>query len=79
MKINFLGVAEVRWTGAGNIKIGEKRVVYSGGDKHQRVVGIAFDKNTEKCFDSWCPVSDRVIVAKVKAKPFDIEAYRYMH
>ena len=44
-------------------------MIYSGGDKHERGVGIIFDETTQKSLDSWFPVSDRIIVAKIKAKP----------
>ena len=47
-------------------------MIYSGRDKHERGVGIIFDETTQKSLDSWFPVSDRIIVAKIKAKPFDI-------
>ena len=38
----------------------------------KRGVGIIFDETTQKSLDSWFPESDRIIVAKIKAKPFDI-------
>ena len=74
MKINILGIAETRWQGTNSIKHKGKFMIYSGGDKHERGVGIIFDETTQKSLDtcSWFPVSDRIIVAKIKAKPFDI-------
>ena len=72
MKINILGIAETRWQGTKSIKHKGKFMIYSGGDTHERGVGIIFDETTQKSLDSWFPVSDRIIVAKIKAKPFDI-------
>ena len=72
MKINILGIAETRWQGTNSIKHKGKFMIYSGGDKHERVVGIIFDETTQKSLDSWILVPDRIIVAKIKAKPFDI-------
>ena len=72
MKLNILGLAEVRWKGAGSIKIGSKTLIYSGGDNHERGVGILLDQTITKSLKSWCPISDRVIVAKIEAKPLNL-------
>ena len=72
MNLNILGLAEVRWKGAGSIKIDSKTLIYSGGDVHERGVGILFDETTSKSLKSWCPVSDRVVVAKIDAKPLNL-------
>ena len=72
MKINILGIAETRWQGTNSIKHKGKFMIYSGGDKHERGVGIIFDETAPKSLKSWIPVPDRIIVAKIKAKPFDI-------
>ncbi|GFN86226.1 craniofacial development protein 2-like protein [Plakobranchus ocellatus] len=68
MKLNILGLAEVRWTGAETMKLGSKTVIYSEGHSHERGVGILFDVTTAKSLGSWCPISDRVVVAKLAAK-----------
>ncbi|XP_033113627.1 craniofacial development protein 2-like [Anneissia japonica] len=72
MNLNILGLAEVRWKGAGSIRIGKKTLIYSGGDKHERGTGILFDELTAKSLKSWCPISDRVVVAKLEAKPLNL-------
>ncbi|KAG1679705.1 Craniofacial development protein 2 [Nymphon striatum] len=72
MNLNILGLSEVRWTGAGSQKINNKTFIYSGGTKHERGTGILFDEPTARCLKAWCPISDRVIVAKLEAKPLDI-------
>ena len=48
MKLNILGLAEVRWKGAGSIKVGSKTLIYSGGDNHERGVGILLHQTTTK-------------------------------
>ncbi|GFO38063.1 neuralized-like protein 1a [Plakobranchus ocellatus] len=72
MKLNILGLAEVRWTGAGSMKPGSKTPIYSGGHTHERGVGILFDITTAKSLGSWCPISDRVVVTKLLAKPLNL-------
>ncbi|GFN94139.1 craniofacial development protein 2-like [Plakobranchus ocellatus] len=72
MNLNTLGLAEVRWTGAGSMKLGSKTLIYSGGPTHERGVGILFDVTMAKSLGSWCPISDRVVVAKLVAKPLNL-------
>ncbi|GFN94276.1 endonuclease exonuclease phosphatase domain containing protein [Plakobranchus ocellatus] len=62
------GLAEVRWTGAGSMKLGSKTLNYSGGLTHERGVGMLFDVTTAKTMENWCLISDRVVVAKLVAK-----------
>ncbi|GFN95512.1 craniofacial development protein 2 [Plakobranchus ocellatus] len=72
MTLNILGLAEVRWTGAGSMKLGSKILIYSGGHTHERGGGILFDVTTAKSLGKWCPISDRVIIAKLVAKPLNL-------
>ncbi|GFO26330.1 craniofacial development protein 2-like [Plakobranchus ocellatus] len=71
MNLNILGLAEVRWKGAGSMKLG-KTLIYSGGHTHERDVGILFNVTTGKSLGSWCPISDRVVVAKLIAKLLNV-------
>ncbi|GFO34972.1 craniofacial development protein 2-like [Plakobranchus ocellatus] len=72
IKLNILGLAEVRWTGAVCMKLGSKTLIYSGGHTHERGFGILFDVTTAKSLGSWCPISGRVVVAKFVAKPLNL-------
>ncbi|GFO32001.1 craniofacial development protein 2-like [Plakobranchus ocellatus] len=72
VKLNILGLAEVRRTEAGSIKLGSKTLIYSGGHTHGRGVGILFDVTTAKSLESWCPILDRVVVAELVAKPLKL-------
>ena len=47
-------------------------MIYSGGDTHERGVGILFDEKTAKSIKGWWGISDRVIVVKLEGRPFDI-------
>ncbi|GFO08927.1 endonuclease exonuclease phosphatase domain containing protein [Plakobranchus ocellatus] len=79
IKIIILGLAEQRWTGAGSMKLGSKTLIYSGGHTHERGVGILFDVTTLKSLGSLCPISNRVVVAKVVAKPLNLGIFKFMH
>ena len=72
MNLNIVGLAETRWTGAAVAKVDNKVFIFSGGSTHERGVGILFDESIEKSLKSWCPVSDRVVVAKFAGKPLDM-------
>ncbi|GFO48673.1 endonuclease exonuclease phosphatase domain containing protein [Plakobranchus ocellatus] len=65
IKLNILGLAEVRWKGAGSMKLGSKTLIYSGGQKHERGGGILLDVITAKSPESWCPISHRGVVDKL--------------
>ena len=72
MNLNIVGLAETRWTEAAVTKVDNKVFIFSGGSTHERGVGILFDESIEKSLKSWCPVSDRVVVAKFAGKPLDM-------
>ena len=67
-----MGMCEVRWTGAGFITSDEYTVIYSGGHKHERGVGILLDEQRSKCLIGYWTISDRIMLVKLKGKPFDI-------
>ena len=66
LKVNILGVSEVRWTETGKLVDEETTFMYSGGLKHENGVGILLDKVTSKCLIGFCAISDRVIIAKLR-------------
>jgi len=72
MEINILGLAEVRWTGAGILTSDGYTIVYSGGNVHERGVGIILDSEYSKALKGYWPVNDRLLVIKLNGKPFDI-------
>ena len=72
MNLNILGLSEVRWKGAGHITSDNYSFLYSGGDQHQRGVGMILDQNISKAIKGVLTVNDRVLIVKLKATPFDI-------
>ena len=72
LKVNILGVSEVRWTEIGKLVDEETTFMYSGGLKHENGVGILLDKMTSKCLIGFSAISDRVIIAKLRGWPFNI-------
>ena len=78
LKVDIMGVSEVRWTGAGKINDTDRTFYYSGGETHERGVGIMVSKRISKCVLDYWAISPRVILIKVKGHPFNmniIEAY----
>ena len=71
-KIDILGLAEVRWKGAGEFTSDGYKMLYSGGDQHHRGVGIMLSPDLAKTIKGYWPVSDRIMVTTLNAKPFDI-------
>ena len=74
MKVNILGVAEVRWKGNGKILTESGMTfIYSGGSEHARGVGLMLDKHTSKHLMGYWAVSDRVLMIKLKGNPFKFQ------
>ena len=71
MKLDILGLAEVRWKGADVITSDGYKMAYSGGDQHERGVGIMLTSNIAKSLKGFWPVSDRIVVITLNSKPFD--------
>ena len=66
LKINILGVCEVRWTQSVKITSDGTTFIYSGGTEHKNGVGVFLDKEISKCISGfWC-VSDRLLIVRLK-------------
>lgn len=72
MKLDILGIAEMRWTDDGIVRDEEHVTIYSGGEQHTHGVGIMMKKEIAKCMLGYWPISDRIIMMKVKGSPFNI-------
>ena len=72
LKLNVLGLSEVRWIGARSFTTDNFTIIYSGGDQHEKGVGILLDKETSKSIKGFWEVSDRVVLVKLNGKPFNI-------
>ena len=69
---NILGLCESRWKGAGEQIEDGHRIIYSGGNEHERGVAVIADHNTSKCVIGHWPVSDRILVVKLRGQLFNI-------
>ena len=72
MKLDVLGISETRWTKSGKIFKGDHMFIYSGGDKHEHGVGLMFSRKLARSLLGFWPVSDRIIMCKLSAQPFNL-------
>uniref|UniRef100_A0A0L8G7G0 Uncharacterized protein n=1 Tax=Octopus bimaculoides TaxID=37653 RepID=A0A0L8G7G0_OCTBM len=72
LNIDILGINETRWPNNGDFIIDDFMMIYTGGKKHEKGVGLLLDPNMVKCvLDSW-RVSERVLLVKLPRNPFNI-------
>ena len=64
MKIDIMGLAEVRWSQFGMNEFDEYTLIFSGGDKDQYGVGMMMTRRTSRALLGYLPISDRVLVVK---------------
>lgn len=70
-RCDILGIAEMRWTGTGEMD--GCSVIWSGDEtKHEAGVGFLLNKKAIGAMLGYKPVSDRIIVARFQAQPFNI-------
>ena len=72
VNLDILGIAETHWTEEGKIIQENHTVIYSGGEKHRNGVGIVMKNSVAKSMMGFWAISDRVIMMKLEAKPFNI-------
>ena len=73
MKVDILGISEVRWTGSGILKKDGCQLIYSGKkDVHENGVGILLSPEAARGLRGYEAIDDRIILAKVAAQPFNI-------
>uniref|UniRef100_A0A0B7BR26 Endonuclease/exonuclease/phosphatase domain-containing protein n=4 Tax=Arion vulgaris TaxID=1028688 RepID=A0A0B7BR26_9EUPU len=72
MKVDIMGVAETRWKGEGYARRDDYIFIHSGGEYHERGVGILIKKEIEKYISGYWTYNDRMMLLKIRAKPFDI-------
>ncbi|GFO38874.1 endonuclease-reverse transcriptase [Plakobranchus ocellatus] len=72
MKLNILGLSEVRWKGAGKITSGGHEIIYSGGTESEKGTGIIVDQTVSKAIKGYWALSDRVLLVKIAGKPVDL-------
>ena len=72
LQLNILGICETRWTDAGSFRSDKFTIIYSGGMKHEKGVGILIDKNVSNSILGYWAISDRILFVKLKGHPFNI-------
>ena len=72
MKFGVLCLCETRWTGNGKMIHEDFVLIYSGGENHRNGIGILIKKSVNASLIGFWPISDRVMVAKIKGQHFDI-------
>ena len=68
MKLDIVGVSEVRWTGVGQVEDENWKLFYSGGENHRSGVGVLVRREVAAAVSTWWPVNDRIIYLN-PAKP----------
>ncbi|XP_072041151.1 craniofacial development protein 2-like [Amphiura filiformis] len=56
----------------GDFKINDFKMIYAGGDKHEKGVGLMLDADMAKCVLGYWTVSERVLLVKLQGQPFNI-------
>ena len=72
MKIDILGLSEVRWPGVNKLNTDEGCFIYSGGSAAERGVGVMLTKKISASIIGYWAISDRVLLVKIKGKPINM-------
>ena len=71
MNLDILGVSETHWNGSGIIQREHHTMIFSGGEENRRGVGIVVNNRIKRCVMGYWPISERLIMCKIQAKPFN--------
>jgi len=66
--LNILGIAEMRWPTSGQLVSDDVTVLYSGGSKLERGVGLLLSKEATRSIVSWEPISERIIAMRLRTR-----------
>ena len=69
MRFDVLGICETRWTDNGKLTNDDHVLVYSGGEEHRNGIGILMKQRIAASMIGYWPISDRVMMVKLKGKP----------
>ena len=72
LRIDILGLIEIRWKGGGRINSENGTIIFSGRDCHSRGVGVILNKVVAAALIGYWSVSDRVMVVKIRGHIFSI-------
>ena len=71
LKINILGLAEMRWKNQGDISKQGNKIIWSGGTSFERGVGMILDQQSTKYYKGHVAISDRVLLVKLRGPVID--------
>lgn len=74
LNISILGVSDTRWRGSGK-QYNDEHVIYYLGqdtDQHRYGVGKIINKNIEADVKTFTPLSERIVLLHISAKPVDL-------
>ncbi|XP_050528190.1 craniofacial development protein 2-like [Daktulosphaira vitifoliae] len=74
MKIDILGISELRWPKSGDFWSGDHRIIHTGASEKKPGtggVGIIMNKNLGKKVKGYIQYDDRIILVKLQTKPKD--------
>ncbi len=57
--MNINGLNKTRWTNNGDFMIDDYKMIYAGGDKHEKGVGLLLDGEMARCLMGYWTVSER--------------------
>lgn len=74
LKLNILGISEVRWPNSGKTHIKDKTFYYSGNsDKdHYNGVGVLLNNDLNAAVVNFVPFSDRCLLLQLSGTPFNV-------
>ena len=72
LNINILSINETRWQSNGDFMIDNFKMIYAGGDKNEKGVGLLLDNNKAKCVLGYWNVNEGVLLVKLQGHPFNI-------
>ena len=71
LKIDIIGISELKWSGKGDFWLGEYRIIFSGDDHRVTGVGFILKKEIGKKVVDIFQYNDRIIAIKIETKPVD--------
>ena len=74
LKLDVLGVSEVRWKNSGKCTTDEHVMIYSGHTtEYKHGVGVLLSKQVAKSMmEEFHALSDRILIVKIASKPFNL-------
>lgn len=74
LEIDIMGISETWWKESGVEEVGDFTLYYSGNDanQHRKGVGIILSKQYVRCVMECVPLSDRMMMIKLKGSPLNV-------